>query len=541
MSEDTPQDSAQKLIQRMAAMEEQQDQLHSMVEGVDAAVGEQCRVLKEISRALRERKKLEEEDLGGTLGVVEAAMSELRIALGQLGGNCTSHRNEVGLRMESLEDTLGEQRISLGKLADGAGSSPGARGESAGQTGHELLLERIDAVEALLMNLDSAATGEKPRDAAQGDSLPLMIMDRLEALEAALGELRLETADDSRQADNGELPLMIMDRLESLEAALGELRLGSSGEGPEAGENVALTADRLDALEAGISETRLVLERLAGQEEVSDASMLLGQRVEALEGLLSDQDLRLRALLDSQAHRETRLNDQLDALEASISDQRHALHRMVTTFDSNAYSQRLEFQRRLADLMNNIVDQRQELHGQLAAIEAGISDQRISLMKLGTALAQAEMDRETDVNPWQETMQELTPLTEGEEEQAAAGEEERPRQRAMAMNGATPGPGRASGLHPALSLLEREEALDVERKLGIVLDCLLADHVAALARQGLDAGDLEKEAYSQLVQGLDELKLERLRARHLTAVEKSDQAREEGSAQPPFKPNGAGE
>ncbi len=507
MSEDTPQDSAQKLIQRMAAMEEQQDQLHSMVEGVDAAVGEQCRVLKEISRALRERKKLEEEDLGGTLGVVEAAMSELRIALGQLGGNCTSHRNEVGLRMESLEDTLGEQRISLGKLADGAGSSPGARGESAGQTGHELLLERIDAVEALLMNLDSAATGEKPRDAAQGDSLPLMIMDRLE----------------------------------SLEAALGELRLGSSGEGPEAGENVALTADRLDALEAGISETRLVLERLAGQEEVSDASMLLGQRVEALEGLLSDQDLRLRALLDSQAHRETRLNDQLDALEASISDQRHALHRMVTTFDSNAYSQRLEFQRRLADLMNNIVDQRQELHGQLAAIEAGISDQRISLMKLGTALAQAEMDRETDVNPWQETMQELTPLTEGEEEQAAAGEEERPRQRAMAMNGATPGPGRASGLHPALSLLEREEALDVERKLGIVLDCLLADHVAALARQGLDAGDLEKEAYSQLVQGLDELKLERLRARHLTAVEKSDQAREEGSAQPPFKPNGAGE
>ena len=63
--------------------------------------------------------------------------------------------------------------------------------------------------------------------------------------------------------------------------------------------------------------------------------------------------------------------------------------------------------------------------------------------------------------------------------------------------------------------MEREAAGAIEEKLGAVLDCLLADHVAGLARAGVDAGDLEEGAYQELLRGLDELKLERLRGHHL--------------------------
>jgi len=227
-----------------------------------------------------------------------------------------------------------------------------------------------------------------------------------------------------------------------------------------------------------------------------ETAMELRHRVEALEGLLGEQDLRLRRVLDGQSKRDVRLTEQLDALEASTADQRHALQRMVTTFDANAYSQRLEFQRRLADLMNNLVDQRQELHGQLAAIEAGFSDQRITLTRLASAMAQVEaggvLGDDPRVTVPREKSSGQAPVTVGYPDQPA-----------------TP-----SGLHPSISSMEREAAGAIEEKLGAVLDCLLADHVAGLARAGVDAGDLEEGAYQELLQGLDELKLERLQGHH---------------------------
>jgi len=210
----------------------------------------------------------------------------------------------------------------------------------------------------------------------------------------------------------------------------------------------------------------------AGHRRDALDALELGQREEAQEGQLFALDARVRATLDGLTRRELRLNDQLNALEASISDQRHALQRMVSTFDANAYSQRLEFQRRLADLMNNMVDQRQELHGQLAAIEAGLSDQRISLMRLGST---------------------LVPGGSGE---WAAAEDAVAAATATAQEAAPP------------------DASALEQKLGIMLDCMLADHVSTMARQGLEAGELQQDAYDELVKGLDDLKLERLRDRH---------------------------
>ena len=286
---------------------------------------------------------------------------------------------------------------------------------------------------------------------------------------------------------------------------------------------------RLDGIEAALLEVRLEMARGATVPEDGplDMALELRQRVEALEGLLWQQDLRLRRVLDSQSDREIQLTEQLEALEVSVADQRHALQRMVTTFDANAYSQRLEFQRRLADLMNNLVDQRQELHGQLAAIEAGFSDQRITLTRLASAMTQVESTRVVQDNPREEALDQAAPtrgdprVTVGKEQAPETDTHPPPRLDPPPM------PANPSGLHPSVTAMERQAAHAIEEKLGAVLDCLLADHVAGLARSGLEAGNLEQGAYQELLRGLDELKLERLRGHHLGDFASEDKTSEE--------------
>lgn len=259
----------------------------------------------------------------------------------------------------------------------------------------------------------------------------------------------------------------ILGRMEALSAAQVE-RLDQRIEELERGQVRILgrmealnsaQVERFDALEALlIDQLRAAGEARDDVRDCDTAQIKLAQRLEAQEGLLMDLGVGLRAALDRVSVRDLEQHDQLAALEGSISDQRHAVQRMAATFDNNAYSQRLEFQHRLANLMNSLVDQRQELASQLTAIEGGLSDLRVSRSHPGAA--------------------------------PPAGE-----------------PAETAGGNPAAGG-------GLERKLGIVIDCLLADHVAAAARQGLDAGDLEEGAYRELVQGLEELKLERLRSRH---------------------------
>ena len=397
-------------------------------------------------------------DLANLLGALEDAVGKVRLGMGEVRGDCARHRQDLCSRLESLESTLGEQRLSLGKLA----AAGPASGDRILDDEADLLNQRLEAVEALLVHLGGAAPAAKPAGVEQ--ELALELLERLEAVEALLVSRRARTPEQEEDAIRRARGRDLDQLLEGIEATLAEVRqdLGRVASGAEDG-----------ALET---------------------AMELRHRVEALEGLLGEQDLRLRRVLDGQSQRDLHLTEQLDALEANTADQRHALQRMVTTFDANAYSQRLEFQRRLADLMNNLVDQRQELHGQLAAIEAGFSDQRLTLTRLASAMARDDSAAGSH-DPR---------VTVPRERPAGAGAQALPDQ-----------PPTPSGLHPAVSSLEREAAVAIEEKLGAVLDCLLADHVAGLARAGVDAGDLEESAYQELLRGLDELKLERLRGHHL--------------------------
>ena len=413
-------------------------------------------------------------DLLTLLNAMEDAVGKVRLAMGEVRSDCAHHRQSLGVRLESLEDTLGEQRLTLGKLAAAAPEAGGD--ELTGQAA--LLYERLEAVEALLVHL-GGSTSERPGP-VDTQEMPAELLQRLEAVEALLMHLGGRAADRKKPTER-------------------------DGMGA-----------RLDGIEAALSEVRQDLARMASgpEDAAAETAMELRQRVESLEGLLGEQDLRLRRVLDGQSGREVHLAQQLDALEASVTDQRHALQRMVTTFDANAYSQRLEFQRRLADLMNNLVDQRQELHGQLAAIEAGFSDQRITLTRLASAMAQAEAERAVQGNPWEEAQEQAGP-SDGDP-RVTVGKEE-PTRPAPPPPPSPPSatPAGISGLHPAVTAMERQAAGAIEEKLGAVLDCLLADHVASLARAGMEAGDLEEGAYQELLRGLDELKLERLRGHHL--------------------------
>ena len=464
-------------------------ELQAVLQELASTQADQARILRRMELGLDQALK-PEQDLKMLLAALEDAVGKVQLAMGEVRQGCARHRQHLGTRLESLEDTLGEQRLSLARLAGAAPAVSG--GELSGEAA--LIHERLEAVEALLVHL--GGTPSERLVPAEEQALPQEVLLRLEAVEALLVHLGGQSSKDLAPETREDLGQAMESRLEGIEAALSEVR-------------------RVMARGASVPEDGPV-----------DTALELRQRVEALEGLLGAQDLRLRRVLDGQSGREVRLSEQLDALEAGVVDQRHALQRMVTTFDANAYSQRLEFQRRLADLMNNLVDQRQELHGQLAAIEAGFSDQRITLTRLASAMAQAQAERVVQGNPWEDALGQAAP-TKGDP-RVTVGKEPRPQ-------GATPqppptaaaAPATSSGLHPAVTTLERQAAGAIEEKLGAVLDCLLADHVAGLARAGLDAGDLEQGAYQELLRGLDALKLERLRGHHLGDQAPEDKTSEE--------------
>ena len=286
---------------------------------------------------------------------------------------------------------------------------------------------------------------------------------RLDGLEGALSELRVQRGAGSDDADA--LRRELRQRLEEIEAAMSEMRLPldrlasdlhalGAGAGSEQGA-------QLEAMEASLAEQRLVLQRLGQRQELATAQERheVAQQLQTLEALASEENLAFKQLADSSRDQHLVLRHELDALEASITDQRHALHKLVTSFDSHGYAQRLEFQKRLSALDT-------ELRSMLTAIEANITDQRYTLVKLTAGLNGGAAEQGQGA--------------QAATEQALAG-----------------GP-----------------VSQIDHKLGIVLDCLLADHMVGLARAGRDAGELDEAAYSRLTAELEELKVERLRSRH---------------------------
>ena len=124
----------------------------------------------------------------------------------------------------------------------------------------------------------------------------------------------------------------------------------------------------------------------------------------------------------------------------------------------------------------------------LTAIEAGISDQRYALIRLAGSVAESGADG--GAVPGEAAWGGHTPISQVRAESPAGA--------------AAPAPGLPAG----------GRYRDIERKLGIVLDCLLADHLASMARAGKEGGELDERAYERLTESLNELKLERLRSRH---------------------------
>ena len=396
------------------------------------------------------------EHLSGRLDALDAALSELRLQAGE--GSGERPPEHLCARLEAVEGALTELRLQ--------------RAGTSGEGLSDDLLHRLDAVEGALTELRLApAQGNDPGAAALGL--------RLQTLEGALTELRLE----QNSLSGAEALLGQLDqRFGELEGALSELRLplarlcaDQTGPGPQ--ESRA----QLQALEAAMAEQRLSLQQL------SDGLLAPPQGrapLEALEAVVSEERLAVKHLADAGRQQHQELRQEFEALEGIISDQRHALHKLVTSFDSQRYTQRLELQKRLSALDT-------ELRGMLTAIEAGISDQRYALVKLAGSLSAHALPTGAD-----------TPGGEG------LWEGHTPVHRAL------PVPG-----DPAIVELGRLPAVgsryqEIEHKLGIVLDCLLADHLGGLARAGKDDGNLDPQAFQRLTDALAQLKLERLRARY---------------------------
>ncbi len=164
------------------------------------------------------------------------------------------------------------------------------------------------------------------------------------------------------------------------------------------------------------------------------------------------------------------LQSMLDAVEASLEDQRQKLSLFSVNVGRDAYTQRLEFQGRISALD-------MELQNHFSAIEAGLADLRYAMLKLAGALGVGPAPAEGGA---------------GQEEGAAA--------------------RRAGEL--LLATISEARAEEIDRKLGLLLDCVLADHLAQAAEDSRRRGDLEQEACTRLQEALGALKIERLRDGH---------------------------
>ena len=391
---------------------------------------------------------------------LEAALTELRLAGG--GGETPGIQVDLGLRLDALEGTLSELRLDLAEDDQTAGG--------AGE-----ICTRLDALEGALSELRLGPPGDN------GEGLSLDLGHRLETVESALSELRLQLAAGSGDAEV--IRREVGQRFEELEAAMSEMRLPLSRLSADAATGQE-SREQLAALEATLAEQRLTLQQL--QENLSSYSPReVTEQLAALEAIISEENLAFSRLVDSSRDQQQVLRQEFDALEGIITDQRHALHKLVTSFDSQGYAQRLEVQKRLSALDT-------ELRSMLTAIEAGISDQRYALVRLAGSMAQNSDSQSANAVDEAATWDDHTPISQilAEPTTASAG-------------AALPGLALGVGRHP-----------DIEHKLGIVLDCLLADHLASLARAGREAGDMDPQACQRLTDALDELKLKRLRSRH---------------------------
>ena len=391
---------------------------------------------------------------------LEAALTELRLAGG--GGETPGIQVDLGLRLDALEGTLSELRLDLAEDDQTAGG--------AGE-----ICTRLDALEGALSELRLGPPGDN------GEGLSLDLGHRLETVESALSELRLQLAAGSGDAQI--IRREVGQRFEELEAAMSEMRLPLSRLSADAATGQE-SREQLAALEATLAEQRLTLQQL--QENLSSYSPReVTEQLAALEAIISEENLAFSRLVDSSRDQQQVLRQEFDALEGIITDQRHALHKLVTSFDSQGYAQRLEVQKRLSALDT-------ELRSMLTAIEAGISDQRYALVRLAGSMAQNSDSQSANAVDEAATWDDHTPISQilAEPTTASAG-------------AALPGLALGVGRHP-----------DIEHKLGIVLDCLLADHLASLARAGREAGDMDPKACQRLTDALDELKLKRLRSRH---------------------------
>ena len=200
----------------------------------------------------------------------------------------------------------------------------------------------------------------------------------------------------------------------------------------------------------------------------SDQRQGASARLEAIEEITAQQILDLRQLTASVRQQQQEIHSTFEALENSLSDQRQTLNQVAANFGRDAYTQRLEFQGRISALDT-------ELQNHFTAIEAGLADQRYAMLKLVSSVNGGV---------------------------AANGDQ--------AQRGGVDHHGQAM-LDAAIASSKADE---IDRKLGLVLDCLLADHLAELAQASRLEGVLEEEAHQRLQEALDAIKIDRLRDRH---------------------------
>ena len=357
---------------------------------------------------------------------------------------------DLATRMDSLEGLLSELRLHLSGEGDEKGAAE--------------ICARLDGLEGALSQLRLDAPGD-----GRG-SQAVDLGHRLETVESALSELRLQLAEGAGDAEV--IRREVGQRFEELESALSEIRLPMARLTEDAATGQE-SREVLAALDATLSEQRLTLQKLQASLSTSSPRDVMDQ-LHSLEAMISEESQAFGRLVASSRDQQQVLRQEFDALEGIIGDQRHALHKLVTSFDSQGYAQRLEVQKRLSALDT-------ELRSMLTAIEAGISDQHYALARLAGTMVRTGEDGEAE-SSWGGH----TPIAQilGEPKAVAAGP--------------------ALGRHP-----------DMEYKLGIILDCLLADHLASLARTGKEEGTLDEAACRRLTDALDQLKLKRLKSRHL--------------------------
>ena len=303
--------------------------------------------------------------------------------------------DELSLHLDALHGQLAE-------LASGSGDQ--AAGVDDAREAMEALEQRLDRVTGLL------------EGQAAGSSQDRGVVHRLEALEDAAW---------------------------ATQRALGAILDRFDGDTPDA-EKTALDG-RLAALEAGLCNLRDAMGEAsahaapggpAWQREVTRA-------LEQTEGELVDLRLTVSRQVHGDEDHRLRLRDDLTAVEGALADQQHALHKLVTSHDTSSYALRMELHRRLSDLNLNVAAQRRELSSSHTALEAGMSDQRYALHKLVTHLI--EDQKVNGTTEWDRLASEPTPVGDLDDDApSAAGH------RPASSSGAPPAEPRPSRVSPGI-------------------------------------------------------------------------------------------